>query len=87
MKNKIGFKILERYIDSVEVPGKDFGSKDKDIERERIKKKYKAMRIRNNIWLITVCALTLFMIAFGIAVTYWIGTSNLPDWVKFLLLR
>ena len=35
-----------------------------------------------------VCLIiTLIILAIYIGITYLIGTSNLPDWVKFLLLK
>ena len=36
-------------------------------------------------WLYVLFALLLFGLVFGFA--WLVGTSNLPDWVKFALLR
>lgn len=43
-------------------------------------RKRKAM----NPWLYTI--LVIGLLAFGIWMTYLIGSSDMPDWVKFLLL-
>ena len=36
--------------------------------------------------LFTVVVL-IIVLGIGLGVTYWIATSNLPDWLKFAILR
>ena len=42
---------------------------------------------RRVIWIVTLVLLLLAFAAFGITLTRWIWESDLPDWVKIMLLR
>jgi hypothetical protein len=81
MKTKHNFK----NVPLVDIPDKGFMAREEEIKMR--KKHYKKARAINNIALAVSICFLLLLAALGIAMTYWIASSDLPDWVKFLLLR